>query len=89
MHFYIRHSQCFTKRISRHERSQDTLYHICFTMTLQEMITDMRVSASSDTKVALTLFNKKKKKKKKNRTINFYIYNLYIELIYEIALESL
>lgn len=53
------------------------------------MITDMRVSASSDTKVALTLFNKKKKKKKKNRTINFYIYNLYIELIYEIALESL
>lgn len=58
-----------SKHISRHERSQDTVYHICFTMTLQEMITDMRVSASSDTKVALTLFNKKRKRNRKRRKI--------------------
>lgn len=45
------------------------MYHICFTMTLQEMITDMRVSASSDTKVALTLFNKKRKRNRKRRKI--------------------
>ena len=49
MRFYVRHLAC----LSRRERNQDTVYHICSTMT-QEMITDMRISASNNAKVALT-----------------------------------